>query len=109
MKLRPLRDRVVISPLAQNVTAGGIIIPDVAKDRQTAMGRVVQVGPGMRRDAMREERDHEPQELDGEFVPMDAKVGMLVLFMRYSGVEIMIDGKEFVMVRDHEILCIYEE
>ncbi len=95
MKLTPLRDRVVVLATPSDRTEGGLYIPDVAKDKQTAIGRVVQVGPGLTRD-------------DGSSVPMDAKVGMTVLFMRYSGVDVMIDGKPFSMIRDHEILAIYE-
>lgn len=107
MKLRqPFRDRVVIEVMGQTKTASGLWIPEVAqRDKQTAIGRVVAVGPGIRADLRqrRAEGDEHP-DLDASIIPMDATVGMVVLFMRYSGVEVTIDGKTLVMVRDHELL-----
>jgi chaperonin GroES len=112
MKLKqPLRDRVVIEVIGQDKTRSGLWIPEVAqKDKQTAIGRVVAVGPGIRVDVAAHRRDgaDSHQELNAELVPMDSKVGDHVVFMRYSGVEVSIDGKPFVMVRDHEILATVE-
>lgn len=113
LKLKPLRDRVVIKPIAADRTAGGIIIPDVAKDKQTAMGRVVQIGPGLRREVAAHDVAYDATDNSNsggaDMIPMDTKVGDLVLFMRYSGVEVTIAGENLTMVRDHEILGIFEE
>ena len=93
------------------MTKSGLYIPEVAqRDKQTAIGRVVAIGPGIRADLRkrRAEGDEFP-DVDETIIPMDATVGMVVCFMRYSGVEVTIDNKPYVMVRDHEILCECEE
>lgn len=112
-KLKPLRDRLVIKPFSSSKTAGGLYIPDTAKDKQTAMGRVVQVGPGLRRDTAAHDVAYAATEnassAGHDIIPMDVKIGDTVLFMRYSGVEISIAGETMVMVRDHEVLGIFEE
>lgn len=95
-KFSPLRDRVMLSIISPDRTPGGIIIPDTARDQQTAMARVVEIGPGVCQES-------------GELAPMDTKVGDLVLFMRYSGVEVSIKGKPFTLIRDHEVLGVFEE
>ncbi|MBA3030601.1 MAG: co-chaperone GroES [Proteobacteria bacterium] len=93
MKIRPLNDRVVVKRVEEEQkTAGGIIIPDTAKEKPQE-GKVLAVGPGRRDDK-------------GKLVPMDVKVGDRVLFSKYAGSEIKIDGKEHIVMREDDILGI---
>jgi len=93
MKVRPLHDRVVVKRLEEKeVIRGGIVIPDTAKEKPQE-GEVVAVGSGKKKD-------------DGSRVAMDVKVGDRVLFGKYSGTEIKIDGEEFLMMREEDILGI---
>ena len=95
MKFRPLHDRVVVKRIdAEEKTAGGIIIPDTAKEKPI-MGEIIAVGSG---------RVSE----DGKVRPLDVKKGDRVLFGKYSGSEITIDGDEFLIMREDEILGILE-
>ena len=90
MKVRPLHDRVVVKRLEEKeVIRGGIVIPDTAKEKPQE-GEVVAVGSGKKKD-------------DGSRVPMDVQVGNRVLFGKYSGTEIKIDGEEFLMMREEDI------
>jgi chaperonin GroES len=95
MKIRPLHDRVIVQRIAEEeVTKGGIIIPDTAKEKPQE-GKVVAVGPGKVLDS-------------GTKVAMDVKAGDKVLFGKYSGTEIKIDGEEYLMMREDDILGVVE-
>lgn len=90
-KIRPLHDRVIVKRLPQETQShGGIIIPDTAKEKPV-YGSVSAVGPGRRNDK-------------GELVSMDVKVGEVVLFGKYAGTEVVIDGEEHLILREEEIL-----
>ncbi len=96
MKLRPLQDRVVIKQLdAKNETESGIIIPDDAKKKPTR-GEVVAVGPGRILD-------------DGSVQKVELRVGQQVLFGDYSGTEVEIDGEEYKVMREEDVLGVVEE
>jgi chaperonin GroES len=91
MKFRPLHDRVLIESLeSEEKTAGGIIIPDTAKEKPQE-GKVIAVGPGSKTE-------------DGKIVPMDVKVGDRVLFGKWSGTEVKIDGKEYSIMKESDIM-----
>ena len=93
MKVKPLADRVLIEPNpAEEKTAGGLFIPDTAKEKPSK-GEVVAVGPGKHAD-------------DGKLVPMAVKVGDMVLFNKYAGTEVKIDGAEHLVMREDDILAI---
>ena len=93
MKFRPLHDRVLIKVLdSEEKTSGGIIIPDTAKEKPQE-GEVVAVGPG----AINE---------GGKLTPMDVKVGDIVLFGKWSGTEVKIDGKEYSIMKESDIMGI---
>lgn len=95
MKMRPLRDRVLVERIEeQEQRVGGIIIPDTAKEKPQE-GRVVAVGKGRVNDK-------------GETFPLDVKVGDTVLFGKYAGSEIKIDGKEYLILREEEVLGVVE-
>jgi chaperonin GroES len=96
MNLKPLADRLVVEPIEQEeVTAGGIILPETAKEKPQ-QGKVIAAGPG---------RTDE----DGERIPMDVKVGDKVLYAKYSGTEIKMDGKKLLILRESDILAIVEQ
>lgn len=93
MELKPLGSRVVIEPLEQeDVTAGGIYLPETAKEKPQK-GTVLSVGPGDRDD-------------DGKRIALDIKVGDVVLFAKYSGTEIKVDGKKLIILRESDVLAI---
>ena len=93
MKFRPLHDRVLIRVLdSEEKTSGGIIIPDTAKEKPQE-GEVVAVGPGAKSE-------------DGKIVLMDVKVGDIVLFGKWSGTEIKIDGTEYSIMKESDIMGI---
>ncbi|MDZ7696793.1 MAG: co-chaperone GroES [Deltaproteobacteria bacterium] len=95
MKLRPLNDRVIVIGIEKDQkTAGGIIIPDTAKEKPQE-GKVVALGPGKLDDK-------------GKRIPMDLKKGQKVLFGKYAGTEIKIDGKEHLIMREDDIIGIIE-
>jgi chaperonin GroES len=95
MKVRPLYDRLIVKRLEEEEkTKGGIIIPDTAKEKPVE-GKVVAVGAGKLKE-------------DGTKIPMDVKVGDRVLFAKYGGTEIKIDGEEHLMMREDDILAIIE-
>ena len=95
MKFKPLLDRVVLKRVEEeNRTAGGLIIPDTAKEKPS-QGIVVAVGPGARDE-------------DGKVVPMTLKEGDRVLFGKWSGTEIKIDGQNLLIMKENEILGILE-
>jgi len=93
MKFRPLHDRVLIKALdSEEKTSGGIIIPDTAKEKPQE-GEVVAVGPGAKSE-------------DGKIVSMDVKVGDIVLFGKWSGTEIKIDGTEYSIMKESDVMGI---
>jgi len=96
MKFRPLHDRVVIKRIeAEAKTASGIIIPDTAKEKPQ-QGEVIAVGPGGRDEA-------------GKLIPIDIKVGDRVLFGKWSGTEVKIDGQELVIMNESDIMGVLDE
>ena len=93
MKLRPLRDRVLIRRVEPEAkTAGGIFIPDTAQEKPME-GEVVSVGPGERDEA-------------GKVHPLDVKSGDRVLFGKWSGTEVKLDGEEYLVIRESDLLAI---
>ena len=95
MKFRPLHDRVVVRRItAEEKTAGGIIIPDTAQEKPQ-QGEVVAVGPGGRGD-------------DNELIALDVKVGDRVLFGKWSGTEVKIDGEDLLIMKESDILGVVE-
>jgi len=95
MNLKPLSDRIVVEPIEQEeVTSGGIILPETAKEKPQ-QGTVVAAGPG---------RTDE----DGKRVAMEVKVGDRVLYAKYSGTEIKMDSKKVLILRESDILAIVE-
>ena len=96
MKIRPLQDRLILKRVEEEEkTAGGIIIPDSAKEKPQE-GEVTAVGPGKVAD-------------DGKKIPMDVKAGDRVLFSKYAGTEIKIDGEEHLIMREDDILGVIEK
>jgi chaperonin GroES len=94
MKVKPLADRVIIRPLEpEEKTAGGIIIPDAAKEKPQK-GEVVAVGPGKVADS-------------GQKIEMTVKNGDKVLYGKYSGTEVSIDGEDFLIMKESDILAIF--
>jgi chaperonin GroES len=92
MTVKPLADRVLIKPLElEEVKKGGIIIPDTAKEKPQE-GEVIEVGPGRTE--------------DGKLVPMEVKKGNRVLYGKYSGTEVSIDGEDYLIMRESDILAI---
>ena len=95
LSVTPLHDRVIVRPAkAEEKTAGGIIIPDTAKEKPQ-QGKVLAAGPGDRNDK-------------GERVAMDVKAGDVVLFAKYSGTEVKVDGKKLLILRESDILAVIE-
>ena len=95
MKFRPLHDRVVIKRIdADTKTAGGIIIPDSAQEKPS-QGEVVSVGPGGRDEA-------------GKLIPIDLKVGDIVLFGKWSGTEVKIDGQDLLIMKESDIMGVLD-
>ncbi len=93
MKVKPLADRVLVEALeAAEKTAGGIYIPDNAKEKPQK-GKVIAAGPGKASDT-------------GSIVKMEVKVGDVILYGKYSGTEVTVDGKEYLIMRESDILAI---
>ncbi|HEY5497446.1 MAG TPA: co-chaperone GroES [Syntrophales bacterium] len=96
MKIRPLQDRVIVERLAEEgKTKGGIIIPDTAKEKPME-GKIIAVGKGKTTE-------------DGKLVKLDVKAGDKVLFSKYAGTEVKIDGKEYLIMREDDILGVIED
>jgi chaperonin GroES len=96
MKLKPLYDRVVVKKIeVEQKTSGGIILPDTAKE-ESQIGEVIAVGEGRLLD-------------NGEIRPLKVKVGDKVLFSKYAGNEIKLDGEELLVIREEDILAIVED
>ena len=95
MSFRPLHDRVVVRRLtAEEKTAGGIIIPDTAKEKPME-GEVIAVGPGARNE-------------QGQLVPLDVKAGDKILFGKWSGTEVKLDGEELLIMKESDIMGIID-
>ncbi|MBP1727890.1 MAG: molecular chaperone GroES [Deltaproteobacteria bacterium] len=95
MNLRPLQDRIIVKRLEEEtMTAGGIFIPETAKEKPQK-GEVIAVGKGKKTE-------------DGKVIPVDVKKGDKVLFGKYAGTEIKIDGQEYLIMREDDILGIME-
>jgi chaperonin GroES len=95
MKFRPLHDRVVVRRVeSEEKTAGGIIIPDTAKEKPQE-GEIVAVGPGARDES-------------GKLVPLDVKAGDRILFGKWSGTEVKIDGEELLIMKESDVMGIVE-
>ena len=96
MKFRPLHDRVVVRRIeAEEKSAGGIIIPDTAKEKPQ-QGEIIAVGPGGRDEA-------------GKLIPIDVQVGNRVLFGKWSGTEVKIDGDEYLIMKESDIMGVLVE
>jgi len=95
MKIRPLHDRVILKRMEEETkSAGGIVIPDSAAEKPIR-GEVVAAGPGKRLEG-------------GELLPLDVKVGDTVLFGKYSGTEVKVDGQELLVMREEDIMGVIE-
>ncbi len=95
MKVRPLHDRIIVQRLDEGEQrVGGIIIPDTAKEKPQ-QGKVVAAGKGKAKD-------------DGKILPLDVKAGDTILFGKYSGQDIKIDGEEYLIMREDEVLAVLE-
>ncbi len=95
MKLRPLQDRILVKRVEEETkTAGGIFIPETAKEKPQR-GEIIAVGNGKKTE-------------DGKVIPIDLKVGEKVLFGKYAGTEIKIEGEEFLIMREDDILGVME-
>jgi chaperonin GroES len=95
MKLRPLQDRIIVKRLEEEtMTAGGILIPDTAKEKPQR-GEIVAVGKGKLTE-------------DGKVLPIDVKVGDKVLFGKYAGTEIKMEGQDYLIMREDDILGVIE-
>jgi chaperonin GroES len=96
LNIKPLADRLVVKPLEEEeVTPSGIVLPETAKEKPQK-GEVLAVGPGARGD-------------DGERMAIDLSVGQKVLFTKYAGTEIKIDGDKYLILRESDILALIEE
>jgi chaperonin GroES len=96
MNIRPLHDRIIVERVEEETkTAGGLIIPDTAKEKPQ-QGKVIAVGKGKVTE-------------DGKMLGMDVKVGDRILFGKYAGTEIKIEGKEYLMMREDDVLGVIEK
>ncbi|MEK9278604.1 MULTISPECIES: co-chaperone GroES [unclassified Bradyrhizobium] len=96
MQFRPLHDRVVVKRIeAEEKSAGGIIIPDTAKEKPQ-QGEVIAVGPGGRDET-------------GKLIPIDLKIGDRVLFGKWSGTEVKLDGIEYLIMKESDVMGVLEE
>jgi len=97
MSLKPLDDRIVVKPSeAEQTTASGLVIPDTAKEKPQ-QGEVLFIGPGKR------------AENTGELIPLDVKVGDTVLYSKYGGTEVTVDGDELLILTSRDVLAIVEK
>ncbi len=95
MNIRPLQDRILVERLEEvSTTKGGIIIPDTAKEKP-AEGTIVAVGKGK-------------MDNDGKLIPMELQVGDRVLFSKYGGTDVKLDGKDFLIMGQDDILCVVD-
>jgi chaperonin GroES len=96
MSLKPLDDRIVVQPNeAEQTTASGLVIPDTAKEKPQ-QGKVLAVGPGKR------------AENTGELIPLDIKEGQTVLYSKYGGTEVTVEGKDLLILSSRDVLAVVE-
>jgi len=96
MKIRPLQDRILVKRIdEEEKTKGGIIIPESAKEKPME-GKIIAVGKGKVLE-------------DGKILPLDVKVGDKILFAKYAGTDIKIEGEEHLIMREEEVLCVIEK
>ena len=96
MSLKPLDDRIVVEPNeAEQTTASGLVIPDTAKEKPQ-QGKVLAVGPGKR------------AENSGELIPLDISVGQTVLYSKYGGTEVTVEGKDLLILSSRDVLAVVE-
>jgi len=96
MKLRPLQDRILVKRVEEETkTAGGLFIPETAKEKPQR-GEIVAVGNGKKTE-------------DGKVLPLDVKVGDTVLFGKYAGTEVKVDNEEYLMMREDDLLAVIEK
>jgi len=96
MSMKPLDDRIVVQPNeAEQTTASGLVIPDTAKEKPQ-QGKVLAVGPGKRSDT------------SGELIPLDIQVGQTVLYSKYGGTEVTVDGDDLLILSSRDVLAIVE-
>ncbi|RLA98558.1 MAG: co-chaperone GroES [Deltaproteobacteria bacterium] len=96
MKIRPLQDRILVKRIEEEEkTKGGIIIPDTAKEKPQ-MGEIISIGKGKKTD-------------DGKVISLDVKEGDRVLFSKYAGTEVKIEGEEYLIMREDDILGVIEK
>ena len=96
MKFRPLHDRVVVKRIdAEEKTSGGIIIPDTAQEKPS-QGEIIAIGPGGRDEA-------------GKLIPIDVRVGDHILFGKWSGTEVKIDGTDYLIMKESDVMGVIEE
>jgi len=97
MKIKPLADHILIEPISEEQkTKSGILLPETAEKERPEQGKVIAVGPGRKTSS-------------GKIIPLDVKVGQRVLFTKYGPNEIKIDGKEYLIAKEEDILAIIEE
>lgn len=97
MKIKPLADYILIEPIKEEEkTKSGILLPQTAEKERPEQGKVIAVGPGRRTD-------------EGKLIPISVKVGQRVLFTKYGPNEIKVDGKEYLIAKEEDILAIIEE
>lgn len=95
MNLRPLQDRIIVKRVEEETkTAGGLFIPETAKEKPQR-GEIVAAGNGKKTE-------------DGKVLPLDVKIGDIVLFGKYAGTEIKVDGNDYLMMREDDILAVVE-
>jgi chaperonin GroES len=95
MNLRPLQDRIIVKRVEEETkTAGGLFIPETAKEKPQR-GKIVAAGNGKKTE-------------DGKVLPLDVKVGDVVLFGKYAGTEVKVDGDEYLMMREDDLLAVVE-
>lgn len=96
MNLRPLQDRIIVKRVEEETkTAGGLFIPETAKEKPQR-GEIVAVGNGKKTE-------------EGKVLPLDVKVGDVVLFGKYAGTEVKVDGEEYLMMREDDLLAVVEK
>ncbi len=94
MKIKPLQDRILVERIEEETKKGGIIIPDTAKEKPQ-QGKVIATGPGRRGE-------------DGKYIPIEVKKGDYILFGKYAGTEVNIGDKEYLIMREDDVLAIIE-
>jgi len=96
MKIKPLSNHILIEPIKEEEkTRAGILLPDTAEKERPEQGKVIAVGPGKK-------------DKKGNFIPLEVKVGNMVLFTKYGPAEIKVEGKEYLIAKDEDILAILE-